>query len=214
MTVKEAPAKGGLRGFFARFRGRGGSAVATTPAKSKAAGESGHVKVVEPEAAAETAAPETATPETATPETATPETATPETATPETATPETTDAAPETATAEATPETATPETATPETATPETATPETATPETATPETATPETATPETTDAAALPLASYDTLTVASLRARLRTLTTAQLTVLIDYEKAHLGRDEVVTMFERRILKIKAGETTSFQAV
>ena len=121
-------------------------------------------------------------------------------------------ASPETAT----PATATPETAPPETATPETATPETATPETATPETATPETATPE-TDASAspdLPLANYDTLTVASLRARLRNLSPGQLSILIDYEKAHAGREEVVGMFERRIAKIKAGETTSFQAV
>jgi hypothetical protein len=116
----------------------------------------------------------------------------------------------------ASPETATPETATPETATPETATPETATPETATPETATPETATPETEAAAPadLPLANYDTLTVASLRARLRNLSPGELSILIDYEKAHAGREEVVGMFERRIAKIKAGETTSFQAV
>jgi len=119
-------------------------------------------------------------------------------------------ASPETAT----PETATPETATPETATPETATPETATPETATPETATPETATPETEASTDLPLANYDTLTVASLRARLRNLSPGQLSILIDYEKAHAGREEVVGMFERRVAKIKAGETTSFQAV
>jgi len=114
----------------------------------------------------------------------------------------------------ASPETATPETATPETATPETATPETATPETATPETATPETATPETEASTDLPIANYDTLTVASLRARLRNLSPGQLSILIDYEKAHAGREEVVGMFERRVAKIKAGETTSFQAV
>ena len=105
-----------------------------------------------------------------------------------------------------------PEAVAPEAVTAETVTPETATPETATPETATPETAAPETS--AELPLANYDTLTVASLRARLRNLSPDQLTILIDYEKAHEGRDEVVGMFERRIAKIKAGETTSFQAV
>src|SRR5215472_15245598 len=97
---------------------------------------------------------------------------------------------------------------------PEAASPETATPETATPETATPETATPETEASTDLPIANYDTLTVASLRARLRNLSPGQLSILIDYEKAHAGREEVVGMFERRIAKIKAGETTSFQAV
>jgi hypothetical protein len=64
------------------------------------------------------------------------------------------------------------------------------------------------------LPLANYDTLTVASLRARLRTLNVDQLRVLIDYEKAHQGREEVTGMFERRIAKIVAGETTGFQAI
>jgi hypothetical protein len=64
------------------------------------------------------------------------------------------------------------------------------------------------------LPLANYDTLTVASLRARLRTLSIDDLVVLITYEKAHGGREEVVGMFERRKAKIIAGETSSFQAV
>lgn len=64
------------------------------------------------------------------------------------------------------------------------------------------------------LPLANYDTLTVASLRARLRTLSIDDLVVLIDYEKAHEGREDVVGMFERRKAKIIAGETSSFQAV
>jgi hypothetical protein len=64
------------------------------------------------------------------------------------------------------------------------------------------------------LPLANYDTLTVASLRARLRTLSVDDLVVLISYEKAHEGREEVVGMFERRKAKIIAGETSSFQAV
>jgi hypothetical protein len=74
----------------------------------------------------------------------------------------------------------------------------------------------PESTEATdvVLPLANYDTLTVASLRARLRTLTVDDLVVLINYEKAHEGREEVVGMFERRKAKIIAGETSSFQAV
>jgi hypothetical protein len=82
------------------------------------------------------------------------------------------------------------------------------------------EATTPETTEATAeaadvvLPLANYDTLTVASLRARLRTLSVDDLVVLINYEKAHEGREDVVGMFERRKAKIIAGETSSFQAV
>ena len=67
---------------------------------------------------------------------------------------------------------------------------------------------------AADLPLASYDELTVNSLRARMTKLTPDQLTVLIDYEKAHQSRDEVVGMLERRIIRINSGQTTSFQAV
>jgi cytoskeletal protein RodZ len=63
------------------------------------------------------------------------------------------------------------------------------------------------------LPLANYDTLTVASLRARLRTLSVPQLRILVDYENAHQGREEVTGMFERRIAKIVAGETSSFPA-
>ena len=57
-----------------------------------------------------------------------------------------------------------------------------------------------------ALPVANYDQLTVASLRARLRVLDTSQLNVLLDYEKAHQGRTDVVTMFERRIVKLEQG--------
>jgi len=67
---------------------------------------------------------------------------------------------------------------------------------------------------AADLPLANYDELAVNSLRARMTKLSPDQLTVLIDYEKAHQGRDEVVGMLERRIIRINSGQTTSFQAV
>ncbi|WP_300612700.1 hypothetical protein [Trebonia sp.] len=121
--------------------------------------------------------------------------------------------APETAV----PEAAAPQSAAPETAAPETAVPETAVPETAVPETAVPETAVPETavgghvkvlpTEAAAAagepPVPNYDSLSVASLRARLRNLTPAELGQLIEYEKGHAGRADVITMFERRIAKL-----------
>jgi len=123
-------------------------------------------------------------------------TAAPETVTPETVTPET-----------VTPETATPETVTPETVTPETVTPETVTPETVTPETVTPETATPEASASTGeLPLPNYDDLTIASLRARLRNLSADQLAQLIDYEKSHANRADVIQMFERRIAKLAEG--------
>jgi hypothetical protein len=108
-----------------------------------------------------------------------------------------------------TPETVTPETVTPETVTPETVTPETtaesaaAEPEAVVAETVTPETVTPETT--AELPLANYDELSVASLRARLRNLSVAQLTQLIEYESGHAARTDVIAMFERRIAKVES---------
>ena len=206
--VKEAPAQA-LRAMFAGIgqllaasdKLRGKSATDEAPAEAKAA-------------APETVTPETVTPETVTPETVTPETVTPETVTPETVTPET-----------VTPETVTPETVTPETVTPETVTPETVTPETVTPETVTPETVTPETggghvklvpgdaapaatpaASAAELPVSNYDNLTIASLRARLRNLSADQLAQLVDYEKSHANRPDVVQMFERRIAKLAEG--------
>jgi hypothetical protein len=220
--VKEAPAQA-LRAMFAGIgqllaasdKLRGKSATDEAPAEAKAAAP----ETVTPE----TVTPETVTPETVTPETATPETVTPETVTPETVTPET--VTPETVTPETvTPETVTPETVTPETATPETVTPETVTPETVTPETVTPETVTPETGgghvklvpgDAASaapaaapaeLPVSNYDDLTIASLRARLRNLSADQLAQLVDYEKSHANRADVVQMFERRIAKLAEG--------
>jgi hypothetical protein len=211
--VKEAPAQA-LRAMFA---GIGQLLAASDKLRGKSATD-------EAAAEAKAAAPETVTPETVTPETVTPETVTPETVTPETVTPET--VTPETVTPETvTPETVTPETVTPETVTPETVTPETATPETATPETVTPETVTPETggghvklvpgdsapaaapaASTEALPLPNYDDLTIASLRARLRNLSADQLAQLVDYEKSHANRADVVQMFERRIAKLAEG--------
>jgi hypothetical protein len=120
----------------------------------------------------------------------------------EAAAPETTETPETTAVPEATVATVTPETAAPETS---------AAPETVVAET----TAVPETTaDAAALPLPNYDELTIASLRARLRNLTPEQLTVLIEYERAHANREDVITMFERRITKLALGLTQSLPKV
>jgi hypothetical protein len=61
--------------------------------------------------------------------------------------------------------------------------------------------------DQAALPVPNYDDLTVASLRARLRNLDSAQVRALLDYEKANAGRGAVLTMFERRIAKLESLE-------
>jgi hypothetical protein len=58
---------------------------------------------------------------------------------------------------------------------------------------------------AAGLPLPTYDDLSVASLRARLRTLTATQVGELAAYEKANAARPEVIAMFERRIAKLAA---------
>jgi hypothetical protein len=56
-------------------------------------------------------------------------------------------------------------------------------------------------------PLPNYDELSVASLRARLRNLDVTQVRGLVEYEKAHAGRADVVVMFERRIAKLEAGD-------
>jgi hypothetical protein len=166
--------------------------------KGKSAGDNA------PEQAA--AAPKTAVAETTAPAQAAPETAVAETAVAETETDKAEAAAPETAVAE----TAAPETAVAETAAPETAVAETAAPETAVAE-ETPAAA--DTKDAAAsvgaadLPLADYDTLTIAQVRARLRNLTVLQLERLVEFEKANAGRADYVTAFENRIAKVKSGK-------
>jgi hypothetical protein len=131
----------------------------------------------------------------------------------ENSTPETEAAAPAAAAAAETP--AAPKPVVAETVAPATVAAETtAVPDVSTgPETTTaPEpTAAPEATvapAAAALPLANYDELTIASLRARLRNLSAEQLTELIGYEKEHANREDVITMFERRITKLNLGLT------
>jgi hypothetical protein len=58
---------------------------------------------------------------------------------------------------------------------------------------------------AAGPPLPNYDALTVASLRARLRNLSVAQVRQLAEYERAHAGRAEVLGMYERRIARLEA---------
>ena len=60
-------------------------------------------------------------------------------------------------------------------------------------------------TDASVLPVPSYDELSLPSLRARLRSLDADQLRVLVQYERSHAGRADVVAMFERRLAKLAA---------
>jgi cytoskeletal protein RodZ len=82
--------------------------------------------------------------------------------------------------------------------------PVTSEPAAVTEQTSTQSPVTPE-APATSLPLPNYDNLTVPSLRARLRNLDPAQLRTLVDYEKAHAGRADVLTMFERRIAKLES---------
>jgi len=58
---------------------------------------------------------------------------------------------------------------------------------------------------AEAPPLPGYDDLSLPSLRARMRVFDAATLRALLAYEKAHAHRDDVITMFERRLAKITA---------
>jgi hypothetical protein len=93
----------------------------------------------------------------------------------------------------------------------------TAKPAAAKPATAKPATAKPATTKAATKraaakpaptpPIAGYDSLPVASLRARLRGLRPDGVQALLDYERATAHRDNVITMYERRLARL-ADET------
>jgi len=185
MRVKEAPASA-LRAVFGGI----GSLLGVT--------DKVRAKPAAPEATVST---ETAPPETTTPETVAPVAAATETA------PATEVAAPEAETPEAAVaevdvvEVDVIEVDVIEVAAPEAEAPEPVVVEPVVTETAAPETAVAE--DAAALPLANYDDLSIASLRARLRNLSADQLGTLIDYEKGHAARADVITMFERRIVKL-----------
>ena len=178
--VKEAPAQA-LRAMFA---GIGQLLSVSDKIRNKSA------------PAPASAGAETATPERAARETAAPETPAPETVASEAVAPE--PVAPEAVAAEA---------VVPEPVAPEPVAAQTAAPE-AEPEAAQAPAAAPVSAAAPAgeLPLANYDDLSIASLRARLRNLSAEQLTQLIDYEKGHAARPDVITMFERRIAKLAEG--------
>jgi hypothetical protein len=54
-------------------------------------------------------------------------------------------------------------------------------------------------------PIPGYDRLSPTALRSILRILDRDQLQILLDYERANAGREEVVTMLERGIAKLGA---------
>jgi hypothetical protein len=56
-------------------------------------------------------------------------------------------------------------------------------------------------------PVPGYDSLSVTSLRARLRGLDPDAVRALLDYERATARRDDVIAMYERRLARL-AGET------
>ncbi|HEY7486847.1 MAG TPA: hypothetical protein VH912_20475 [Streptosporangiaceae bacterium] len=55
------------------------------------------------------------------------------------------------------------------------------------------------------LPVPNYDAATLASVRARLRSLTAVQVSQLRDYEQAHGARADFLRMYENRIAKLTA---------
>jgi hypothetical protein len=57
------------------------------------------------------------------------------------------------------------------------------------------------------LPLPGYETMSIAAIRARLRSLDVDQLQALLVHEQKNAGRPEIIGMIERRILKIESGE-------
>jgi hypothetical protein len=192
--TKEGPASSMLRAMFAGF----GSLMSVMdrvrnkpPAEAPADAEA--------PAAAATPAPEdtAAAEDTATPETVAPETVEPETVALQTVAPETVAAeSPAASAASAGPETV----AAPEATA--AAEPETS----AAPEASAGPATSAATEPSGALPLANYDELSVASLRARLRNLTNDDLTQLMAYEKAHQDRPEVIKMFQNRLVKMTTG--------
>jgi hypothetical protein len=53
------------------------------------------------------------------------------------------------------------------------------------------------------LPVPTYDSLSLPSLRSRLRNLDIDQVRMLLAYERTHAARADMITMFERRIEKL-----------
>ena len=60
------------------------------------------------------------------------------------------------------------------------------------------------------LPLPDYDHLPVDGLASRIRTLDTAGLETLLEYERAHANRLQVVTIMENRLTSLNEGAQPS----
>ena len=60
------------------------------------------------------------------------------------------------------------------------------------------------------LPIDDYDGLQVGSLISRIRTLDAAGLQTLLDYEKKHANRIQVVSAMQSRLASLKAGAQPS----
>jgi hypothetical protein len=192
--MKEGPASSMLRAMFAGF----GSLMsvmdrvrnkppAEAPADAEAPAAAATPAPEDTAAAEDTATPETVATETVDPETVALQTVAPETVVAESSAASEASADPETVAAPEATASAEPETA--------------AAPQAS----ADPETSA-ATEPSGALPLANYDELSVASLRARLRNLTNDDLTQLMAYEKAHQDRPEVIKMFQNRLVKMTTG--------
>jgi hypothetical protein len=57
------------------------------------------------------------------------------------------------------------------------------------------------------LPLPDYDNLPTGSLESRIRTLSEPEVKQLLDYEKEHANRIQVVRMLERRLVGLNTGQ-------
>ena len=62
-----------------------------------------------------------------------------------------------------------------------------------------------ETTDRTDLPIPDFDSVSLGSLRGRLRSLSLEQLVVLREWEQAHAKRLPVITLLDNRIAKVSA---------
>ena len=60
------------------------------------------------------------------------------------------------------------------------------------------------------LPLPDYDHLPVSGLASRIRTLDLAGLSTLLEYERAHGNRLQVVTIMENRLAELREGAQPS----
>jgi hypothetical protein len=58
-----------------------------------------------------------------------------------------------------------------------------------------------------ALPLPDYDSLPVGSIESRVRTLDETGVRALLDYEREHANRTQVVQILENRLLSLRRGE-------